>query len=80
MIYCTGKKVLYEDYFENQKRPMKMMGGWVWKTEEEARVHCSAGFSVYGVFADWETDTVSSQNGVLHYLLINAEMIKLDTP
>lgn len=79
MIYTIGKKVLYESYFESQEHPMKGVGGSVWKTEEEAQVHCSSGYKVYGVFANWETDTKPSENGGdWHDLLINAELIKLD--
>jgi hypothetical protein len=79
MIYCVGKKVLYEGYFENQMRPIKPVGGSVWKTEEEAQAHCFNGFNVYGVFANWETDTrPSEEGGNWHDLLINAELIQLD--
>ena len=85
MIYTIGHEESYTRYFHEQGRPLKLgrkedcPGGSVWKTEEEARKHCLDGYQVYGVMADWEADTEPSQEGDWHDLLINAELVQLDT-
>jgi hypothetical protein len=86
MIYCLGVEESYNRYFQEQKRPMKAgkdeaagyPGGSVWRTEEEARTHCSEGYQVYGVLADWDIDTKPSKDGDWHDLLIDAELVQLE--
>jgi hypothetical protein len=86
MIYTIGHRESYTRYFQEQERPLKLgrtydySGGSVWKTEEEARENCPDVYEVYGVMADWETDTEPSKEGGWHDLLINAELIQLYTP
>jgi len=87
MIYTVGHEESYTRYFEEQGRPLKLgkggeenyPGGAVWKTEIAARNHCPDGYQVYGVMADWETDTEPSQDGDWHNLLFNSELVQLDT-
>ena len=87
MIYTIGHEESYDRYFREQGRPLKLgrngrkdyPGGSVWETEEEAREYCSKGYQVYGLLADWKTDTEQSKDGDWHDLLINAELVQLDT-
>jgi hypothetical protein len=87
MIYTIGREESYTRYFQEQGRPIKLgrngrddyPGGSVWKTEEEARENCPEGYAVYGLMADWEMDTEPSKEGNWHDLLINAELVQLDT-
>jgi hypothetical protein len=87
MIYTVGREESYTRYFQEQDRPLKAgrnsrdnyPGGSVWETEEEAREHCPEGYQVYGVLASWDQDTEPSKDGNWHDLLINAELIQLDT-
>lgn len=87
MIYTIGHEESYTRYFQEQKRPLKSgrnertgyHGGSVWKTEEEARKNCPEKYQVYGVLADWEADTEPSKEGDWHDLLLDAELIQLET-
>jgi len=69
MIFTVGHTESYERYFREQiywdgTGPTKLgrtgdyPGGSVWKTFEEAKSHCPTNYSVYGVEADWDRDTV----------------------
>lgn len=86
MVYTIGHEESYHCYFQEQGRPKKLgrngsddyPGGSVWKTEEEAMKHCPDGYRVYGLLADWETNTEQSKDGDWNDLLINAELIQLD--
>ena len=86
MIYTVGNTESYEKYFKEQKYPKKKgkdfesgyEGGSVWKTESEARKHCSSGYSVYGVEAEWEKDTESIDNQEWNNLMIDSLLIKLE--
>ena len=49
----------------------------MWKTFEEARRAAPEGYSVFGVVADWETDTVPSSSGDWHDLLVSADLVIL---
>jgi hypothetical protein len=90
MIYCVGVKENYDRYFTEQERPLKLgrvekegyPGGSVWKTQEAAQAFCENNhdnkYGVYGVLANWETDTTPSLSGDWHDLLYDAELIKLE--
>lgn len=84
MIYTIGNTKNYTKFFIEQGTPQKAgrtsdyPGGSVWKTPEEALKHCPENFSVYGVDAIWETDTVPNENGDWHDLLIDADLVKVD--
>ena len=75
MIYTVGNTNNYMEYFKEQKQPQKAIGGSVWKTREEALRFCKNGFSVFGVMADWDTDTVPNKGGDWHDLLIPANLV-----
>lgn len=93
MIYCQGYKISYDKSFlepkENKKigrmpdfiseeYPNGYPGGSVWQTEAEARACCPAEYDVYGVMADWEKDTVPSNDGDYHDLLVDSVLVKLN--
>jgi len=73
MIYTVGRTQIYLDGFEVCCRlgePMQKKGkaedypgGSVWETFEEAQKYATEGFSVFGVVADWENDTIPSEKG-----------------
>lgn len=90
MIYCQGRKSTYDDYIATDPNPGKLgrlgpedpddpnyPGGSVWKSEAEARACCPEGYDVYGVIADWDTQTVKSADGDYHDLLVTSKLVKL---
>ena len=83
IIYTIGHTESYLKYFEEQGTPEKKgrdsscPGGSVWETREEAEKHCQEGYSVFGVFADWEKETVPTKKG-WNDLLVDAPLIKID--
>ncbi len=83
MIFTVGNTENYDRYFREQKTPKKKgrtpnyTGGTVWKTFLEAEKHLRPGYSVYGVDADWETETEKSAKGDWHDLLVDSNLIKL---
>jgi len=64
MVYTVGHTELYNDYFERSTYPKKKIGGSVWETQKDAENYLlqsqTKNFSVYGVIADWNIDTVST--------------------
>lgn len=83
MIYTIGRTAAYEELINNGF-PKKMgrqgdyPGGSVWETREEAQKVCPAGFSVYGVLADWTVDTALNKEGhAWHDLLVDAPIVRL---
>lgn len=87
MIYTIGHTESYTKYFEEQhpEGPLKKgrtadyTGGSVWKTAEEAANNCPPGYSVYGVEADWDKDTILSTLGDRHDLLVDSKLVNIDT-
>lgn len=84
VIYTIGLTRFYEKYFEEQDIPQKKgrsdnyHGGSVWQTFEEASKYPTEGYSVYGILANWDTDTEPSACGASwHDLLIDAPLVKL---
>ena len=83
MIYTIGRTVAYKKNFrdlpivEKLGRTPDYAGGSVWKTPEEAQRYCPSDYSVYGVEADWEKDTVPSKEGRWHDLLKTSKIVKL---
>jgi len=85
MLYTIGHTTSYEQYFLEQSpdgphkkgRDESYPGGSVWATFEEAHMNCPENYSVYGVDADWESDTVPSSDGTWHDLLKDAKLIKV---
>lgn len=86
MIYCIGKEDAYEQMFQEIGHHYKLgrnvehgyPGGSVWETEEDARKHCTSGYTVYGVKANWRIDTEPSKEGNWDDLLIDAEVVQLN--
>ncbi len=90
MIYTIGGPAYPEFLKEKTKSgeiPWKVgktdlyPGGSVWKTREEAQ-ECAdkgEGYSVYGVLADWDTETVESDDfgATWHNLLVDAKLVHL---
>jgi len=91
MIYTIGHRESYLKYFKELVSsgcpPMKKgrtnmySGGSVWQTHEEALSHADprGEYSVFGVMADWEKDTVPSELGDWHDLLYDRELVCLDS-
>lgn len=58
-------------------------GGSVFKTIKDAAAYLKANqpilddYSVYGVLADWDTQTVPNKSGVFHDLLVTSTLVKL---
>lgn len=79
MIYTIGNTENYEKFFQQQAYPRKAIGGSVWKTFDEAKFCCGRGdlYSVYGVEADWEKDTIKKGDHSWNDLLINAVLVKI---
>lgn len=84
MIFTVGDEFLYEKYFRDQAQPQKKgrtenyRGGSVWLTREDAEHFAPFGYKVYGVIADWATETVPSKDGMCHDLLVDADLVRLD--
>jgi hypothetical protein len=86
MIYTIGHAESYERYFREQGNPSKLGrekdydGGSVWKTFEDAKPYATEGYSVYGVLANWDTDTVPTEaDGDWHDLLVTSPLVRLTT-
>lgn len=82
MIYTIGKTEIYESYISNDAHPQKAIGGSVWETLERAQsyldlVDLQHEYHVYGVLADWETQTIEHDGQEWHDLLIDADLVKI---
>jgi hypothetical protein len=88
LIYTIGRTDAYEQAFREQVTPRKLgrttdyPGGSVWPNRRGAEEFLVAyehdqGFSVYGVRADWDTDTAPSTDGPWHDLLRDADLVRL---
>jgi hypothetical protein len=92
MIYTIGHRERYELAFTLVKPLIKngkglksngqpYAGGWVWKTEADARAFIAVqglfDREVYGVLADWETGTEQIEGEPYRRLLRDSEMVQL---
>ena len=86
MIYTVGRADIYEDYIKNDKNAAKRKGGSVWETFKDAQHCCNENndmitsqhtFQIYGVDADWESDTEVEQNVRYRSLKRDAKLIKI---
>ncbi len=83
MIYTVGRRDIYEPLFLKAEPPRKrgrdadFVGGSVWRFREEAERYCAPGYSVYGVLADWETQTSPNEDGPWNDLLVDALLVRL---
>ena len=90
MIYTLGHKQAYLGAIASEGRIKKLgkgivegqpySGGSVWETFEEAQqvLRFNPGFMVFGVDADWKTDTEPEKNASFHNLLRDAWIIVLN--
>jgi hypothetical protein len=91
MIYTVGsKKAYFRSLLKNgtvtkSGRKRGYAGGCVFRTREDARRHIDElelqgykGFMVFGVLADWETETQASSQHWWHDLLVDAEVVVLE--
>lgn len=58
-------------------------GGYAFKTREDAQrrideEYAGKGFAIFGLEADWQTDTVPSETGWWHALINDAAIILLE--
>jgi hypothetical protein len=93
VIYTFGLKKKYDAaisaplggfYKRGKSNPLNKpdRGGGVWKTPEEVRAYLKergweAGRDVYGVEADWDTDTYVDPEVPFRRLLRSAKVVKL---
>jgi hypothetical protein len=88
MIYCVGRTDRYEAAFSQPSPPVKKgggadyAGGWVWATVADARRFIAmnglgATHSVYGLRAEWDTDTVAVAGESWRRLARDAEVVRL---
>lgn len=89
MIYTIGHKSSYERYFAEQGQPRKLgrtpdyPGGSVWETAAAAQVYAAAHteqeYAVYGVLADWNTDTAPTEYPLATWrdLLVTSDLVRL---
>ncbi len=84
MLYTIGRTEAYERYFDTlpdlkkSGRESDYPGGSVWRTRTEAETYAAtlSGYSVYGVIADWDRDTVPSADGSWHDLLVDSLLVR----
>jgi hypothetical protein len=89
MIYTIGHTESYlKGFAQAEEKGIPLMkkgrtkdysGGSVWKTYEEAEAHAivRGPYSVWGVMADWETETEVRTDVDWNDLLVDAELVKL---
>ena len=93
MIFTIGKTDVYEPYLRDDSDAAKLgrgkdhagndyAGGSVWETREAAQVYLDVTnqkneFSVYGVLADWKTQTEPEPSQEWHRLLVTSKLVKL---
>jgi hypothetical protein len=93
MIYTVGsKRAYFRSLLKNGKvmktgRKRGYAGGCVFRTREDAQRHIDElelqgykGFMVFGLLADWDTDTQTSTQHWWRDLLKDAEVIVLEKP
>lgn len=89
MIYTIGHTESYEKYLNEQGEDCKKSGptpgyrgGSVWKTREDAQEYLDEygmeDYSVYGVLADWDTETRYDDSGESwNDLLVDARIVRI---
>lgn len=85
MIYTLGKKEIYEPYIAADPNAAKAAGGSVWRTYEEIIAYLDetrhkqdiTQYCIYGVIANWSTDTKKLKNTNYRALKRDAKLIKL---
>jgi len=91
IIFTIGYREAYQKLFresrEQDKLPVKLgrgggyQGGSVWRTSAEAQKYLDDrymhDYSVYGVEADWDKDTVPNPYAPFNNLIRNATLVEL---
>lgn len=85
-IQKTGKAIMEEqqEWCEENRLGYDYIGGYCFLTQEDARrrideAYADRGFAIFGLNADWETDTYPNpEGGWWHNLLIDADIIVLE--
>ena len=92
MIYCIGRRDRYEAGLDREGPFLKVGrglrkgvwqdGGTVWRTEEDARAFIERNGigetrDVYGVLADWDSDTIQLGNEPYRRLLKTSGIVRL---
>ena len=80
MIYTVGREDIYIPLLENYPDTEKDVDGSVWQTLEEVEDYLVATsqqdrYSIYGVDADWDTDTVVIEGSAYRSLTRKARLI-----
>lgn len=94
MIFTVGHRESYEkgidemgaDFQKLGKRDdfqgSPYLGGSVWKSEKEAERYLAvrqlASYAVYGILADWETETEQLPDEPYRRLLVDAQIVALN--
>lgn len=93
MIFTIGYTEAYEEGFSRASDDNPLLkkgrcdgynGGSVWETYDEVKRYLKdnsdrlIGYSVYGVLADWETETEERNDRPFRDLLVDAELMRLD--
>lgn len=93
MIFTVGRTSIYEPYLRDDPTAAKLgrgidhngnyyPGGSVWRTHQAVQTYLDATdqnkeFSIYGVVADWETETEPEPGQEWHRLLVTSKLVKL---
>ena len=83
MLYTLGLKDRYDSYIEADPDAAKGVTGSVWKTMEDVQAHFErnksvlGSFAIYGVEADWETDTEVVPGESWRALTRSGKLVKL---
>lgn len=93
MIYTIGHAETYRNTMSQITEPMLKVGKGIWqgqpyeggyafRTYEDAmrridEAYPDWGFDVFGMEADWDTETEPSEEGWWHHLLVDAPVIDL---
>lgn len=87
MIYTIGHREIYLKLFGGEKQPHKRgryegyQGGSVFRTEAEADIYLEErglhSHDVFGIEADWDTDTEPHPGQPFHDLLTDAPLVRL---
>jgi len=82
MIFTIGRTDIYEQYLDTDLNPRKSHGGSVWPSLVTARNYLTQAqlfeFSVYGVDADWDMDTIIEEDQEYRSLTRVAKLLRIE--
>ena len=83
LIFTIGHTESYERAFRDRPEGLQKKGrtrgypgGSVWNSYDEAFLHRSPGYSVYGIIADWNRDTEKSEGNDWNDLLVDSKLVR----